>query len=63
VPPKNIQILEQALKSLITNADFRISLAERGYNFARENFSVDVGITKLRENIIETIQTNSMKCV
>ena len=63
VPPKNNQMLEEAVKFLITNIEFRTSLAEQGYKFARENFSVDVGITKLRENIIDTIQINSMQCV
>jgi glycosyltransferase involved in cell wall biosynthesis len=60
VPPKSNQILKEAVQYLINDKEFRISLADKGYNFARENFSVDVGITKLKENIIDTIQNNKM---
>lgn len=47
VPPKNRVALEQAIELLLIDRPFREALAGRGHAFARENFSVEQGVTKL----------------
>lgn len=47
VPPKDKEALQQAIEQLLLNSQFRVELAEGGYAFARNNFSVEQGVAQL----------------
>lgn len=47
IPPRNVKALELAIERLLVDQQLRIGLAERGYAFARDNFSVEQGVVKL----------------
>lgn len=47
IPPRNVKALELAIERLLADQQFRIGLAERGYTFACDNFSVEHGVAKL----------------
>ena len=57
VPPKNIELLKESLKRLITNNDLRASIALEGYSIAVTSFSVEANITILGD-IIEDLIDN-----
>lgn len=64
VRPKDSQCLEHAVEVLLESPAFRNELAERGHDFARENFSVEKGIAKLISVIKEAIEGKGGKsCV
>lgn len=58
IPPKNTRALQSAIGELLKDTSLRREIAERGYVFARENFSVEIGITKLTSVIKEAICEN-----
>lgn len=58
VPPKSRQALQSAIEELLKDTGLRREIAERGYVFARENFSVEIGIAKLTSVIKEAIYEN-----
>ncbi len=58
VPPKNTQALKLAIEKLIKDANLRTLISERGYVFARENFSSEMGIAKLTSVIKEAVCEN-----
>jgi len=47
IPPKDSKSLACAIERLITDNEFRVALAERGFLFANENFSESKCITRL----------------
>lgn len=51
VQPKDAEALKLAVEQLLFDKQFRRELAERGYEFALNNFSVDQGVAKLIEVI------------
>ena len=56
VPPKDHMALASAIEELLLNPELRIELADRGYDFARNNFSVDQAVVKLIK-VIDTAIT------
>ena len=59
IPPKDLRSLERAIDFLIVNPHFSVELAERGYSFARENFSTNHGVFRLIEVIDSAISDTS----
>lgn len=57
VPPRDSRSLTRAIALLIIDFELRNSLAERGHIFARENFSVETGISKLTLTIQQAIES------
>lgn len=55
VPPKDSRSLTGAISLLINDFELRNNLAERGHIFARDNFSVETGISKLTLTIKQAI--------
>lgn len=53
VPPRDIELLRQAIERLLLDTSFRLQLAERGYVYACENFSIEPAVQKL-SRIIES---------
>ena len=51
VSPKNPTELTSVLSELIVDEKFRIELAGRGHYFAAKNFSTEIGIQKLINEI------------
>jgi glycosyltransferase involved in cell wall biosynthesis len=47
VPPKNALAIRIALEKLLEHSEFRESLAQRGHEFVRQNYSVEPAIEKL----------------
>ncbi len=47
VPARDTTALEASIKLLLSDDQLRFGIAERGYQFARENFSVEKGACKL----------------
>jgi glycosyltransferase involved in cell wall biosynthesis len=47
VPPKDVQMLKEAIKRLLVDKAFYEELAERGHAFARDNFAVESAVEKL----------------
>ena len=58
VPPHNIELLEDALKRLITDQDLRSSIAFEGRNLSVSCFSVESNTTKLGD-IMEAVIINN----
>jgi glycosyltransferase involved in cell wall biosynthesis len=52
VPPRDVNTLTKIIEELLVNPGFRLKLADRGYNFARENFSTEKGV----QNFISIIK-------
>jgi len=55
IPPKDTKALESAIERLLLNQAFRGDLAERGYCFARDQFSVEKCVAKLIKAIDHAI--------
>lgn len=47
VPPKDVNVLTDMLEELFVNPHLRTEIAERGFNYARENFSTQKGVQRL----------------
>lgn len=56
VPPKNVDALTNVLEELILNAYLRTTVAERGFAYARENFSTQKGVQRLADIIIAAVE-------
>lgn len=64
IPSKNIEAIVTALEELLIDEAFRISLADRGYHYAKETFSTDAGVSRLAMTIIDAIEISRTKrCV
>jgi glycosyltransferase involved in cell wall biosynthesis len=61
VPPKDNKALELAMDRLLVEPKFRKELAERGHDFARDNFSVKQGVAKLTSVIDAAIAINNKR--
>lgn len=61
VPPKDNKALELAMDRLLLEPQFRAELAERGYAFARDNFSVTQGVANLTSVIDAAISVNNLR--
>jgi len=46
VPPKDVNALQKAIKELYENLNLRTQIAEAGYKFVKENYSLEVTINK-----------------
>ncbi len=58
VPPRDCNALEGAIGRLLVETDLRRRLAETGYSFARDNFSVAQGVARLSSVIDAAIMEN-----
>lgn len=58
VPPMQIDLLRYAVESLLLDRVLREEIAERGYAFARENFSVESSINNLVMVVEKAIEEN-----
>lgn len=58
IPPKNTESLTDAIEELLTDTMFRQRLASRGYLFAKENFSTEVGVARLIDIVNKAIREN-----
>lgn len=56
IPPKDTVSLTGAIAELLTDTMFRKQLASRGYLFAKENFSSEVGVDRLIDIVNEAIR-------
>lgn len=54
--PKDISSLTMLIEELLADTTLRVQLADRGYNFARDNFSTENGIQRFIEVIEDTIK-------
>jgi glycosyltransferase involved in cell wall biosynthesis len=58
IPPKDVGLLTDALEELIVDSDFRSQLAQRGYSYARDNFSTEKGVQLLMVTIKSAIESS-----
>lgn len=58
VPPRDVNNLTQMIEELIVDSVFRLELADRGYNFTRENFSTEKGIQTFISIIKDAIENH-----
>lgn len=56
VPPKDVNALISMLEELFVDPHLRTEIAERGFNFARENFSTQKGVQRLTDIISAAIE-------
>ncbi|QWD76434.1 glycosyltransferase family 4 protein [Polynucleobacter sp. MWH-UH24A] len=47
IPPKSVEAIMTALSELISRPNFRIKIGTNGYEFAKKNFSTELGILNL----------------